>query len=210
MSDLIERFEAVDKLTKVLIALLTVGIIPLGRKAFAMWRAFIEKVQDNAVAKYKGQTTEHAVGLKAITDLNETGDKLTKGLQAVVRQLAKTTALTDALLMMSGRCYWISNPDGSCRVASDRLAHLLGTPSDQIIGFGWVSLIHEDDREDTRQEFLRCMADRRPFRMRYRFDTPERGIFTVEGHSFPIVAMVDTDREVIGHIGWVEKLNDGP
>jgi PAS domain-containing protein len=149
-------------------------------------------------------------------DLRETLDKMGGDLEGVTNELHnlrvdvrvlrkevdRAHAMTNALLAMSDRAFWISEPDGSFRTASPRLARMLEVVPDALLGWGWVGTISQADREPVRQELVRACQQRRQWHQLFVVDRAESGPLAVEGNSFPVQPGEESG-EIIGHIGWL-------
>ena len=63
---------------------------------------------------------------------------------------------------------WVTDPDGACTYLGRPWYEFSGQTEATGLGFGWLDVVHPDDRERTRATFLAAHADRAPFRLEYR------------------------------------------
>jgi len=106
-------------------------------------------------------------------------------------------------LTLTGKAYWISDPDGKCSYASPQLATMQGVHPEQVLGWGWVSQIAPQDREQVRLRWDSAVKDQREFHESYRFIWPDGTLLPVRGHAIPIIHA--QSKKVMGMIGWAER-----
>jgi PAS domain S-box-containing protein len=63
---------------------------------------------------------------------------------------------------------WITEPDASCTFLSQSWYEFAGQKPETGLGFGWLDVVHPDDRQTARDTFLAASAKREPFRLEYR------------------------------------------
>ncbi len=63
---------------------------------------------------------------------------------------------------------WVTDPGGVCTYLGRPWYEFTGQDEATGLGFGWLDVVHPDDRERTRATFLAAHADRAPFRLEYR------------------------------------------
>lgn len=117
-------------------------------------------------------------------------------------------ALQLASLQLTGKAYWLSDPDGKCTYASTRLAALMGFHADQALGWGWVSAVALECREPVRLEWCSAVKDRREFHMKYVYVHPDGSRVPVTGHAIPVIHA--QTRVVVGMIGWADPVEPIP
>lgn len=62
---------------------------------------------------------------------------------------------------------WVTAPDGSCSFISRSWFEFTGQMPDTALGFGWVDVVHPDDREYARATFVAANEKQAPFRLEY-------------------------------------------
>jgi len=73
-------------------------------------------------------------------------------------------SLTEALPQL----VWGATPDGACDYFSTQWTEYTGIPENELLGWGWMEVLHPDDREPTRQFWKDSVAGRRPYDVEYR------------------------------------------
>jgi len=73
-------------------------------------------------------------------------------------------SLTEALPQL----VWGATPDGRCDYFSTQWTEYTGIPENELLGWGWMEVLHPDDREPTRQFWTDSVAGRRPYDVEYR------------------------------------------
>lgn len=94
--------------------------------------------------------------------------------------------------------------DGACEWVSTAYLELAGASMEEVLGSGWVSVIHPDDRVKVVEEWWSCMKHRRVFNMEYRFvniKTNEANV--VRCHSKPIVQ----NDQIVGYVGTIHPVS---
>lgn len=59
-------------------------------------------------------------------------------------------------------------PSGECVWVNGSLAKLFGMESEQMHGWGWLAVVHPDDRKRVRDQWLEAVTSRLPYAARYR------------------------------------------
>lgn len=114
-----------------------------------------------------------------------------------------------AFLHLTGKAYWLSDPDGRCKFASTRLAAIMGVAPNQVLGFGWVSSVAPEHRVPVRLEWESAVRDRREFHSEYAYVHPDGTRVQVKGHAIPVIHA--QTEAMVGMIGWAEpEWEDGP
>jgi two-component system, sensor histidine kinase and response regulator len=73
-------------------------------------------------------------------------------------------SLTEALPQL----VWSARPDGACDYFSAQWTQHTGVPESELLGWNWLTVLHPDDREPTRQVWLNSVAGRGPYDVEYR------------------------------------------
>ena len=63
---------------------------------------------------------------------------------------------------------WVTAPNGQCTFVNDRWLEFSGRTREQETGFGWMDIIHPDDRTTAIPEFDRAFEAREPIEIEYR------------------------------------------
>ena len=58
---------------------------------------------------------------------------------------------------------WVSEPDGSCSYLSRRWSEFTGRMVGDDLGFGWLEVIHPDDREQAQQRLMQALGTQEGF-----------------------------------------------
>lgn len=65
-------------------------------------------------------------------------------------------------------CAWTARQDGTLDYVNGWTASYTGLSAEEILGAGWLSLLHPDDRERTEEDFTRAMGTGQTYRSRHR------------------------------------------
>ncbi len=63
---------------------------------------------------------------------------------------------------------WVTEPDGRCSFLSRGWSEFTGQAEAQGLGFGWLEMVHPDDRAATGDAFVQANAGRQPFALEHR------------------------------------------
>lgn len=63
---------------------------------------------------------------------------------------------------------WVTDATGQCTYLSSRWYDFTGTTPDESLGLGWLTCVHEADRQHASDVFLEANAERVPFSLDYR------------------------------------------
>ena len=103
---------------------------------------------------------------------------------AVKRERSETTlrTITDAMPQM----VWATGPEGHADYFNQRWYEITGTTPDQVMGDGWTSVIHPDDRERTWSRWQHCITIGEPFEMECRLRMADGGYRWSLGRALPV------------------------
>lgn len=94
-----------------------------------------------------------------------------------------------------------ADADGSFVYVSNAFCQASGLTAEKAVGNGWMTAVHEDDREEVIAEWEACVAKHREFDMEFRFRTPEGRVSYVHGRS---TVIRDRQGRVAQFVGTVE------
>lgn len=96
-----------------------------------------------------------------------------------------------------------TSEDGEFLWVSASFISMAGKPSDELLGWGWVNSVHEDDLENVRAEWARAIRERRIFKKKMRFVANDGTVFSTETKAVP----VHFNDNIEGWFGFVTILN---
>ncbi len=73
-------------------------------------------------------------------------------------------SLTEALPQL----VWTAAPDGGLDYGSSQIVHYMGRPENELLGWGWLEMLHTDDRERTRQAWRAAVEMKREYEIEHR------------------------------------------
>lgn len=94
----------------------------------------------------------------------------------------------------AGLCIWVSP-------AHQRLT---GRPMDEVMGWGWIAAIHEDDADHVRQSWRSAVEDRRAFISRFRIVRPDGTVVSVHSAANTLRA----GARVVGWVGMMTVIDE--
>ncbi|NJN22255.1 MAG: PAS domain S-box protein [Leptolyngbya sp. RL_3_1] len=98
-----------------------------------------------------------------------------------------------------------TDAEGNCIYVNSLWCQMAGMTPEQAQGTGWVQGMHPEDRQTVAAEWYRAAQAQQPFRLEYRFQTPQGQVTWVFGQA---IAELDADGEVTGYIGTITDITD--
>jgi PAS domain S-box-containing protein len=95
---------------------------------------------------------------------------------------------------------WVTDPTGACTYLSRSWYEFSGQTEQEALGFGWLDVVHPEDRERTRDAFATANLHREPIRLEYRLRRADGE------HAWAIdvgAPRLDERGEFHGHVGSV-------
>lgn len=132
------------------------------------------------------------------------GGSLHDIIKRIERQSASAIERHRALIDSLHIIRFESTADGACEWVSAAYLEMSGASMEEVLGSGWVSVVHPDDRVKVIEEWWSCMKHRRVFNMEYRFiniKTSEANV--VRCHSKPIVQ----NDQIVGYVGTIHPVS---
>lgn len=119
-----------------------------------------------------------------------------------VRQEARQMALMgqeryQALVRAIAVVVWSASPDGGNRAGAD-WTRLTGQSAEEMVGYGWLDVIHPDDRARTRGAWDAAVADRSLYDIDYRILCADGVHRWFNARGAPILNQDGTIREWVG------------
>ena len=114
------------------------------------------------------------------------GSSLRDSIDRIENSINVSSHMNDAQMTALGVAYWRSDGTGRWTQASQTLCRILGVTESEIIGNNWVSLIHEDDREDVVQEWHSAVSNSRKASMEFRMVRPSRRVIKIKVTATPL------------------------
>jgi len=97
---------------------------------------------------------------------------------------------------------WESDENGNCVFASNKLSEIIGLPTNQILGNGWITNLIESDKQRVFTEWENSVKQKRMFVMKYGFIHSNDVIINVRAVSSPIIVK----GKLQGFIGILEEV----
>jgi PAS domain-containing protein len=102
--------------------------------------------------------------------------------------VAKFTAMLD---QPNSPPIFESDKDGKCIWVSSSYVSMVSRPANELLGWGWLNSIHEDDLEHVKERWHECVNEKRIFDLKYRFVDVENRIIHVRCRATPVMNAFD-------------------
>lgn len=116
-------------------------------------------------------------------------------------QIADLHIRTRMRLDLGKEIWWEADKNGSFVWLSKSYLELVHGQRNELLGNGWVSSVHEDDRSDAFAEWRKCVNDSRDFRARFRIVSENGDSISTSTSAAPIR---DANGSITGWLGAVE------
>jgi PAS domain S-box-containing protein len=105
--------------------------------------------------------------------LKDVVSRIEQQLIIIHAYMDKTRAKQEALFQFLGMgqdgfAFFESDKNGECIYASPKFCEITGLIEDEALGMGWISAIHNDDRDRVYNEWKTCVNQHRAFVLNYR------------------------------------------
>lgn len=160
--------------------------------------AWYTKNIGSAIKKVKYQVTKND------------GGSLLDAITRIETSVAGLTAVHEATQQLSQNPIFKADRNGECIWVNTAYTLITGKSIEDLKGHGWISLVHDEDREIVRREWDAAVKDIRRFELPYKVVNDRMGTtYLVKCTSYPIIVK----NEITGYIGvWsiIDKLVDMP
>lgn len=99
-----------------------------------------------------------------------------------------------------------TSEDGEFLWVSASFVSMVGKPVDEILGWGWVNSVHEDDVDNIRIDWERAIHERRIFKKKVRFVDNDGTVIITDTKAVP----VHFNNNIEGWFGFVTILEKKP
>ena len=73
------------------------------------------------------------------------------------------------LTEMLPQLVWTATPEGGMDYSSAQVGQYMGRPESELLGWGWLEMLHPDDRERTRQAWRAAVEEQSEYEIEHRF-----------------------------------------
>ena len=143
-------------------------------------------------------------GIKNVWLMSSRIAHIEASLNALTRRMEHVEFGSDLSLALAAmswnfmdRPIWHADSLGNVILVNSRLLHLLTVQEEQVLGSGWLSYIHECDRDRVRQEWERTVAAGREFSAHLRLIRPDQQCIDLY-----VTASVIRTRDTRAIMGW--------
>lgn len=129
--------------------------------------------------------------------------ELQANMEAVRHDLHTAIGLARATWDTLALAVWQSDSLGMCIHVNVMYREMLGFQLSELAGDQWKQTIHPEDKQAVYAEWSSAVKERRPFNMRYRWQTKEGEIIPVHAQAS---VLLDSHNHVSGWVGFVTDL----
>ena len=98
---------------------------------------------------------------------------------------------------------YICDKEGACTWTNEYLNNIFGLDSQEMLGFGWLTSIHRDDRKRVNEEWMYSINNNIPYDSYYLvINSRDNLLINVKTKA---LAVVDTNDEVQCYIGYLRE-----
>ncbi|MGI4984887.1 MAG: PAS domain S-box protein [Janthinobacterium lividum] len=165
-----------------------------GEYRWHLARAFAVRGEDGAVLRWVGTSTD-------IEDQKAAAESLSRHNQTLEHQVAARTADRDRIWRLSTDIMLVAGFDGAITAVNPAWTHLLGWSETELLGRPFLTLVHADDRDATRDEMTALTRGARTLHFENRYQRKDGGYSILswaavpdEGHFHAVGRDVTADR----------------
>jgi len=178
----------------------------------AEWRGFLQQV--NATYHSCAPSSPPVNGATPATD---GADEKSPGADVVAHHeistahkqtqtaLRKSESQFRTLAKLSPVGIFRADTNGRATYWNEKLCEMTGMTADEAIGEGWIKGIYPDDRPRVFEEWHKCVRERRPFKLQYRFVHKNGSVIWTIGEA---IAILDGADQVTGYVGTISDTTE--
>lgn len=197
--------------------LLTIGTVT--GMVYAAWKFILPLIRAaHGVIHRLEATVDVVLGTTQRAGIAEQLEELRRQLNSVVVEVRPNggNSMNDAVTVVRGELRALLDADlGTARWSADRTGRLTwasraytrwtGSDPERMYGYGWLSLVHPDDRDDVRDEWMIAIEERRGSSFRFRVSDGSGHWLRVFGEAAPIL---NGAGNVTGWLGTLNRTDD--
>lgn len=193
----------------VLVAWFTNYVLP-----FFGWVKTVADINERLI-NIETEIKQHNSG--AIRDTLTSLANVTVNIQGMMDNLSKQTRRLEArqwaiMINTSVEPIFETDPDGLCIKVNRAYLDLLGRPFDDLMGNGWITGVHHQDRSHVVEEWSSAIKDQRVFDLSFRIVCIENITYNVRCLAQPLFIELanggNLKRELTGYIGRFMKVEE--
>jgi PAS domain S-box-containing protein len=189
----------------------------LGQAAFEALQPYFEAALAGQIVHYE-ELAPYQSGARYIQatytpDVDDDGR--VRGIVVLVTDISERKQMEEALRESEARfrsmadsapvMIWVTEADSSCTYLSKSWYDFTGQTPETGLGFGWLEMVHPDEREHVKQHFLAAAAKREAFQLEYRLRRKDgEHCWVLDSAS----ARLDPQGSFLGHIGSIIEIHD--
>lgn len=154
-------------------------------------------------------TSPFTAGLRSAAELEEFRQKSTARMEEILAELRPNggASLRDSIIRIEAQnvialgridlvmhslgdaiAAYETDNQGLCVWASPAYCALVGRPASDLLGWGWILTLHQEDSDHVRDCWRSSVEDRRAFEMRFRMVRPDGAHLPVLSRATPLFA----------------------
>lgn len=178
------------------------GIVTAGITTAISLILFLKKWVKNAIRSFHLSNKFHSIfGDSPAEKIRDTQDlyDAAKGL------LEARVSISEQWLKIG---VYICDKDGACTWTNEHINNIFGLDSQNMLGFGWLSSIDQNDRKRVNEEWLYSIHNKIPYTSSYLIrNTRDNLLISIKTKA---LAVVDSDDEVHCYIGYLTEQSRSP
>lgn len=141
------------------------------------------------------------------------GESLFDSINQIKLQLMLGEDARRASLTAFGMAFWETDPKGNVLFASKKVAEYMGMETSELLGNGWLTAVHSDDRVRVNDEWEQAVEQHRIFISTFKVVHRSGKVFTIQCQAFPVFdspADPKIARHVLRFIGALTLISEEP
>jgi PAS domain-containing protein len=173
------------------------GIVTAGITTAISLILFLKKWIKNAIRSFHLSNKLHSIfGDSPAEKIRDTQDLY----DAAKSLLEARVSISEQWLKIG---VYICDKDGACTWTNEHLNNIFGLDSKDMLGFGWLAAIDQDDRKRVNEEWLYSINNKIPYSSAYFIrNTRDNLLISIKTKA---LAVVDNEDEVHCYIGYLTE-----
>jgi PAS domain S-box-containing protein len=121
-----------------------------------------------------------------------------QSLELVLEALQRSEQRYRSLVEATASFVWVARPDGALISDMPRWREITGQSVDELLGSGWMEVIHPDDRPAVAAAWRQAVRQAGPYAVEYRIRERDGGLRHLFVRGTPVFAPDGRVREFIG------------
>lgn len=114
------------------------------------------------------------------------GSSLRDSIDRIERKLTRNERLQECLMGFASFAIYMADAHGACTFVNRTLVRWTGVPSEDLLGEGWINVVHPEDVDQVQYDWESAVDDGRAFDSRFRITGANEEVVHIHSRAYPI------------------------